>query len=180
MRKSILFLAAALLLHCLSFAAAESGAPVLLQDGRSWIGYTCGGATFAAPDGSVSHAVSRQDRACGSFSRTIGQQEGAGLSARIDGDSEILICRSTQPSAQSGLYGIAMTGRDGLFCKTSVITDGSGAYGAGAPVRRIAETIGGSVCYQDFSEWGIGNAPDPSSPKRESPITSFLKQLLPG
>ena len=90
----------------------------------------------------------------------IEQERTAEISTRMDGDSEILLYRNTKPSASSELYGIALTGLDGLFYKISIFTGADEAFGDDAPVWSIAEAIGQTVMHQDFSEWGVEGAPD--------------------
>ena len=95
----------------------------------------------------------------------------------VDGDSEILTYRNTQPSASNELYGIAMTGLDGLFYKISIFTGTDEAYGEDAPVWQIAETVGQTARRQDFSDWDIEGAPQSDL---SSSISDFLNRLIQG
>ncbi len=97
------------------------------------------------------------------FKAIIEQESTAEVSTRTDNDSEILLYRNTRPNAYSELYGIAITGLDGLLYKISIFTGVDEVFGADAPVWAISETVAQTVRHQDFSEWGIGDEPDASS-----------------
>mgnify|MGYP006999443435 CR=1 FL=1 len=126
-----------LFMLCPLYAIAESDAPLLAEDGWSYIGYSYGGITFAVPADFVNYDLSASDTANGyiliggndefvlqmrvfqadeltydEFKAMVEKTPSAESSVRVDGDSEILTYRNTQPSASNELYGIAMTG----FC----------------------------------------------------------------
>lgn len=185
MKRFTLVLIAALLMLWLPCALAEDQAPLLDEEGWAYIGYIDGGITFAVPRDYMSMDLSTSDIAQGyvlmggnadftmqlrvfpademrydDFKALILQESTAEASTRMDEDSEILVYRNTRPSANSELYGIALTGLDGLLYKISIFTGADDAFGSEAPVWEIAETLGQSVCHQDFSEWGVPDAPD--------------------
>ena len=175
-----------LFMLCPLYAIAESVAPLLAEDGWSYIGYSYGGITFAVPADFVNYDLSASDTANGYI--LIGGNDEFVLQmrvfqadeltyVRVDGDSEILTYRNTQPSASNELYGIAMTGLDGLFYKISIFTGTDEAYGEDAPVWQIAETVGQTARHQDFSDWDIEGAPQSDL---SSSISDFLNRLIQG
>ncbi len=200
-------LAAALLVLCPTCALADYPIPLPPDDDWFFIGYTYGGITFAVPKDFVNFDLTASETAQGfilmggngdfvvqmrqfqpdelnydDFKAMIEQIKTAEFSTRTDGDSEILVYRNMRPNAYSELYGVAMTGLDGLFYKISVFTGDDEAFDEDAPVWEIAEVIGQTARHQDFSEWGIddsSNAPsnDPSN-DLQSRISSFLNQFL--
>ena len=122
------------ILLALPCALAETQNPLLFSDGWSYVGYTYGGITFAVPNDYEFYQISAADAAQGyvlmvgdadfllqlrvfqpnqmsyaDFKAIIQQEPTAEISARVDGDSEILIYRNTQPSAINELYGVGMT-----------------------------------------------------------------------
>lgn len=191
-----------LFMLCPLYAIAESDAPLLAEDGWSYIGYSYGGITFAVPADFVNYDLSASDTANGyiliggndefvlqmrvfqadeltydEFKAMVEKTPSAESSVRADGDSEILTYRNTQPSASNELYGIAMTGLDGLFYKISIFTGTDEAYGEDAPVWQIAETVGQTARHQDFSDWDIEGAPQSDL---SSSISDFLNRLIQG
>ncbi len=186
MKKKFAFIVGIVLITlCMHCALAEDGNPPLSEEDWLYIGYTYGGVTFAVPkdyshwDISPSYAaqgyvlmggnenftlqmrVFQPDELCyDDFKAMINQESSAQVSTRIDDDSEILIYRNTEPNAYSELFGVALTGLDGLFYKISIFTGDDGAFEESAPVWEIAEVIGQTVRHQDFSEWGVEGAPD--------------------
>ena len=191
-----------LFMLCPLYAIAESDAPLLAEDGWSYIGYSYGGITFAVPADFVNYDLSASDTVNGyiliggndefvlqmrvfqadeltydEFKTMVEKTPSAESSVRADGDSEILTYRNTQPSASNELYGIAMTGLDGLFYKISIFTGTDEAYGEDAPVWQIAETVGQTARRQDFSDWDIEGAPQSDL---SSSISDFLNRLIQG
>ena len=119
-----------------------------------------------------------EDLTFDAFKTMIESVSSAEILTRMDGDSEILVYCNTQPNAYSELYGIALTGLDGLFYKISIFTGVDEDYGQDAPVWEIAKTIAQTVRHQDFSEWGIEDAPGFSSDSLQTKITDFLNQFI--
>jgi len=204
MKKRYVFVAAFILIAlCLSNAIAEDWTPLLAEDGWTYIGYTYAGITFAVPKDYYSFELTEDDVEDGfvliggnddftlqmrvfqsedvdydTFKAMIERERTAEISTRMDGDSEILAYRNTRPNAYSELYGIALAGLDGLLYKISIFTGVDEKYGQDAPVWGIAETIAQSTRHQDFSEWGIEDAPSFSSDSLQSKITDFLNQFI--
>ena len=202
-KQLIIILCAALLMMCAACAHTEEQPPLLADDGWSYIGYTYGGVTFAVPRDYMSAGISAADAARGyiimggnrdfsiqlrvfqpyqltydEFKAMIGQVGTAETHTRMDGSMEILTYRNTAPNAYSELYGIAMTGLDGLFYKISIFTGDDGAYSPDAPVWEIAEVIAQSACHRDFSEWGITDATDASEDNWMDQLSDFLDSLI--
>lgn len=161
----------------LPYALAQAQAPLPNDDDWSYIGYIYGGITFAVPNDYMGFDISASEIAQGyvltggnadfsrplryeDFKAMILQESTAGTSTRMDGETEILVYRNIRPSIHSELYGIALTGLDGLLYKISIFTGADKAFGSEAPVWEIAEALGQSVRHQDFSEWGVPDAPD--------------------
>ena len=190
-------------LLALPCALAETQNPLLFSDGWSYVGYTYGGITFAVPNDYEFYQISAADAAQGyvlmvgdadfllqlrvfqpnqmsyaDFKAIIQQEPTAEISARVDGDSEILIYRNTQPSAINELYGVGMTGLDGLFYKISIFTGDDEDFSADAPVWQIAETVGKTAQRRDFSEWGIEDTPIPTPDKAGSALSGWLKRFV--
>lgn len=202
MKKRLSILVLVLLVLCPLCAIAEGDVPLIAEDGWSYIGYSYGGITFAVPNDFVNYDLSASDTANGyiliggndefvlqmrafqpdeltydEFKAMVEKTASAESSVRMDGDSEILTYRNTQPSASSELYGVAMTGLDGLFYKISIFTGTDEAYGEDAPVWKIAETVGQTAQHQDFSDWDIDAAPQNDL---SSSISDFLNRLIQG
>ena len=165
---------------CLSCASAEEDWTALTPEGWKYIGYTYGGVTFAVPPDYENFGVNEDYKAAGyvliggsrdftlvlrqfqpdqrdyaSFKAIITGEKTAECRVRDDNGSEILTYRNTAPGKDSELYGIALTGLDGLFYKISIFTGDSERFDEDAPVWKIAEVIARSVRIQDFSEWGV-------------------------
>ena len=87
------------------------------------------------------------------FHVTIAAEPTAEVTLREEEEGVILCYRNTAPTANGELYGIAMTGLDGLLYKISVFTGRSEDFSPEAPVWTIAETIARYIRWQDFSEW---------------------------
>ncbi|MBR6028767.1 MAG: hypothetical protein IKP40_06705 [Clostridia bacterium] len=183
-KKALAIILYAVLLAGALHAAADEWTPLLAEDGWSYIGYTYGGITFAVPDDYADWELDAEEKAQGyvllggnadftvqlrvfspdqlsydDFKARVAQVSSADAHVRMDGDREILVYRNTTPDAYSELYGIAMTGLDGLFYKISIFTGENGAFDEDAPVWKIAEIIGQTARHQDFSEWGISDTP---------------------
>lgn len=177
-----LVLTVLLMLSLIALAIAEN--PLQFDDGWTYVGYTYGGITFPVPIDYVDFDVDDADRAAGyviiggnmeftltlrvfqpeqmtydQFKQRTQAEPTADWHTRMDGEREILVYRNTAPTGQSELYGIAMTGLDGLFYKISIFTGEDEDCGPDAPVWQIAEVIGEHARHQDFSEWGIEDAP---------------------
>ena len=190
MKKSLsMLLMLVLFMLCPLYAIAESDAPLLAEDGWSYIGYSYGGITFAdTANGYIliggndefvlqMRVFQADELTYDEFKAMVEKTPSAESSVRVDGDSEILTYRNTQPSASNELYGIAMTGLDGLFYKISIFTGTDEAYGEDAPVWQIAETVGQTARHQDFSDWDIEGAPQSDL---SSSISDFLNRLIQG
>ena len=185
MKRTLALVMAAALLALVPLCALAESDPPLSTDGWGYIGYIYGGVALAVPPDYESYEIDETFAAYGcvllggnadfmlqmrvfqeddltydDFKEMIEQERAAEISTRMDGDSEILLYRNTKPSASSELYGIALTGLDGLFYKISIFTGADEAFGDDAPVWSIAEAIGQTVMHQDFSEWGVEGAPD--------------------
>ena len=172
-------LALALSALFLSGACAEDWT-ALTPEGWQYIGYTYGGVTFAVPPDYENFGVNEDYKAAGyvliggsrdftlalrqfrpdqrdyaSFKEIITGEKTADCRVRDDNGSEILTYRNTAPGKDSELYGIALTGLDGLFYKISIFSGADEDVSDTAPVWEIAENIGKTIRRQDFSEWGI-------------------------
>ena len=157
-----------------------------LQD-ETWMytGYTYGGITFAIPKDSCSYELSEKDRTAGlvllignndyclqirkfdpevltyeQFKEIIQAEPTADVHIETRNGREALIYRNTAPNAYGELFGMAMTGMDGNTYKVSIFTGESEEYEEDAPVWKIAEIIGKTFTFRDFSEWGIPTTPD--------------------
>lgn len=202
MKKAIASLLAVLLAVLSLCVYAEDWSPLLAEDGWSYIGYTYGGVTFAVPNDYMSFTVSASDAARGcvliggnadftlqmrvfqpeemkyeDFRAKVMQEKNAACETRMDGDSEILSYRNTQPTGISELYGIAMTGLDGLLYKISIFTGNDEDCSEDAQVWKIAEVIGRTARHQDFSEWEIEEKAEAPSNGLFTQITNFFNQL---
>ena len=192
-----------LLLPCVAIAGGDD----LLQADEGWayVGYTYGGVTFPVPADYVDFGVDATDQTQGyvliggstdftlqmrvvqpeqmtyeQFKARTQEEPTADWHTRMDGEREILIYRNMVPSGQSELYGIAMTGLDGLLYKISIFTGIDEDFSSDAPVWQIAETIGAHVRHQDFSEWGIEDAPSFGEGESLPSLENWLKGLLQG
>ena len=184
MKKRHILIVLTLIALCLSCALAESPDPYVPEDGWIYAGYIYGGVAFAVPGDYAAFDIPEDDAAngvvilggnedftlqmrvfppevldYGTFRAMIEAERTAEVSTRMDDGSEITVYRNTRPSAWSELYGIALTGLDGLLYKISIFTGVDEEYGEDAPVWEIARTIGQTARHQDFSEWGVENAP---------------------
>ena len=165
---------------CLSCASAEEDWTALTPEGWKYIGYTYGGVTFAIPPEYENFGVSEEYAAAGyvliggsrqftlalrrfqpnemdyeTFKSVITGEKTAECRFREDAGSEILTYRNTRPGASSELYGIALTGLDGLFYKISIFSGADEDVSDTAPVWQIAENIAKTTRHQDFSQWGV-------------------------
>ncbi len=172
-------LALALSALFLSGACAEDWT-ALTPEGWQYIGYTYGGVTFAVPPDYENFGVNEDYKAAGyvliggsrdftlalrrfqpnemdyeTFKSVITGEKTAECRFREDAGSEILTYRNTRPGASSELYGIALTGLDGLFYKISIFTGENEDVSESAPVWQIAENIAKTTRHQDFSQWGV-------------------------
>ncbi len=162
----------------LDAAVGEDG--FLYDDTWLYTGYTYGGVTFAVPSDSISYEVGDEYQAAGiiliigdedyllqlrrfepeavtyeQFKEKIMAEPSADVRTEARGDGEIFCYRNTNPGPDSELFGIAMAGSDGALYKISIFTGAGEAYGADAPVWKIADIIAASAHYRDFSEWGV-------------------------
>ena len=175
---AILVLALSVVL-CFSCAFAEDWTTIT-PEGWQYVGYTYGGVTFAVPPDYQSFDVTEEYAAAGyiliggsreftlvlrqfqpdqmdydTFKEIITGETTADCQERDDNGMKIITYRNTAPGADSELFGIALTGLDGLMYKISIFTGEDGDYSASAPVWQIAENIGKTTHHQDFSAWGI-------------------------
>ena len=180
--KKILICLLALMLLCASAYAEE---PLYAEDGWSYFGYSFGGITYAIPNDYEEWPPSAEEKAAGiitiggnrdftiqlrcfppeaitydGFVELVKNEPTAELSTRTVGDAEIIYYRNTSPSEYSELYGIALTGLDGMLYKISIFTGMDGTFGDDASVWEIAETIASTVRQQDFSDWPTQGAPE--------------------
>ena len=174
MRKTLVCLLALLLL-CTSAYAEE---PVPAPEGWFFFGYTFGGITYAVPGDYEAWPPSDEEKAAGiitvggnrdftiqlrcfppeaitydGFVARISAEPTAQMSTRMVGEAEIVFYRNTNPNERSELYGIALTGLDGLLYKISIFTGADGAFGEDARVWEIVDVLAPTVRQMDFSEW---------------------------
>lgn len=170
----------ALLVGCGAMGAGAEEGFLTVDQGWKYTGYTPGGVTFAIPLDFESYDTSLFDRMAGililggnadftlqlrqfspdtmtyaEFAARIQAEPTARWGTRMDGGSEILWYRNTAATANSELFGIALTGLDGMLYKISIFTGDGEDYSPDARVWALAETIAQTVRHQDFAEWSI-------------------------
>ena len=80
----------------------------------------------------------------------------ARASTHMDGDIEVLVYRNTNASAESELYGAALTGADGLLYKVSVFAGDAHDCRPGSVVWKIARAVVESVRVNDSERFKLG------------------------
>ena len=152
----------------------------LNDDTWQYAGYIYGGITFAIPKDSYQLEISQEYKDAGivllignedymlqlrqfspeviayeQFKAAIQAEPSADVRTEERDGKEIIIYRNTNPNGYGELFGIVMTGADGNTYKISLFTGESEAYGAEAPVWKIADIIAKTTKYMDFEALGI-------------------------
>lgn len=162
----------------LDVTADETG--FLQDDTWHYVGYIYGGITFAIPKDSYQLEISQEYKDAGivllvgnedymlqlrqfapevityeQFKAAIQAEPSADVRTEERDGKDIIIYRNTNPNAYGELFGIVMTGADGNTYKISLFTGENEAFGADAPVWKIAEIIAKTTKYMDFEALGI-------------------------